>query len=182
MKSITFRMKIVILLMHTRKQFIKRNQETLIGSFYSWLLVPWSFKFEFQVLCEVKTSGQRLSFNIFCWSLIWTCNKSIQNFKLSTFLEKSLELVSPTHFIYDYSRKIFPCLYWQKFIHSFIHSFILCLLSLLEMLVKICILIIFSPVDDVINFKINLNFFVKLFFYMMKKVRTKTWNKLINVK
>ena len=178
MKSITFRMKIVILLMHARKQFIKRNRETLIGSLYSWLLVPWSFKFEFQVLCEVKTSVQRLSFNIFCCSLIWTCN----NFRLSTFLEKSFDLVSPTHFIYDYSSKIFPCLYWQKFIHSFIYSFILCLLSLLEILVKICILIIFSPVDDVINFKINLNFFVKLFFYMMKKVRTKTWNKLINVK
>ena len=38
-----------------------------------------------------------------------------------------------------------------------------------EILGNVCIVIIFSPVYDVINSEINLSFLIKPFFYMTKK-------------
>ena len=44
---------------------------------------------------------------------------------------------------------------------------------LLEMFGNMCIVIICFPVCNVINFEINLNLFIKLFFYLTKKSRQK---------
>ena len=46
---------------------------------------------------------------------------------------------------------------------------------LLGILGNMCIVIIYFSVDGVINFEINLSFLTKLFTYMTKKVRTKTF-------
>ena len=82
-----------------------------------------------------------------------------------------LGLVSPPHFVYDFSRKIFFMLYsinWPRFI--------VWLSLLFEMLGNMCIL--FVSQYDVINFEINLSSLNKLFFHMTKKIRTKILNTL----
>ena len=75
-----------------------------------------------------------------------------------------MRLVSPTHFIYNFSRKIFLTLQsinWP--------IFIACLPLLLEILGNMNIVIICCPVCDVINFAINPRFLIKPFFNMTKK-------------
>ena len=52
-------------------------------------------------------------------------------------------------------------------------NFIVWLALLLEILGNVCIAIICFSIDEVINFEINLSFSIKLFSYMIKKVRTK---------
>ena len=83
-------------------------------------------------------------------------------------LEKGLWTVSPLHFVYDFSRKIFLMLYSNN-----IPNFIVCLPSLLEILGSICIAIVCFSVCDVINFEINFIFLINPFFYMTKKSRQK---------
>ena len=77
------------------------------------------------------------------------------------FLEKGLGIVSPPHFVYDVSRKIFLMSYsinWPKF-----HVW----LSLLfEILGNICIAIVRFQGFDAIDFEINLIFLIKSFFCM----------------
>ena len=46
---------------------------------------------------------------------------------------------------------------------------------LLEILSNSCIVITYFPVDEFINFEINLSFLIKLLSYMTKKVGTKIW-------
>ena len=74
------------------------------------------------------------------------------------FLEKGLALVSPTHFVYDFSRKIFLML------HSISSpNFVVRLPLLFEILGNItCIAIICFPVY-VINFEINFSSLIKVF-------------------
>ena len=79
-------------------------------------IVPGFSLFFKKALYKVKASGQRLSFSISWYSTIWTYNdnklykcsdclsRKILNF---VFFEKGLELVSPPHFVYEFSRKIF---------------------------------------------------------------------------
>ena len=70
------------------------------------------------------------------------------------FLEKGLGIVSPTYFVYNFSRKIFFVLYsinWP--------NFIVWLLLLLEVL----------PCCEVILFEINFISLIKPFFYTTKK-------------
>ena len=84
------------------------------------------------------------------------------------FLEKSVGIVSPLHFVYDSSRKIFLILYsinWP--------NFIVCLLLLLEILDNIYIGIVCFAGCDVINFENYLTFLNKSIFYMDKKSRQK---------
>ena len=57
--------------------------------------------------------------------------------------------------------------------HVKLYSFIVCLPLLLVILGNMCILTICCLVCDVINFEINLSFFIKPFSYMIKKVGTK---------
>ena len=80
------------------------------------------------------------------------------------FPEKGLLLVSPTHIVYEFSRKIFLMLYsinWPNFIAWFP--------LLLEILKIMCIAIVCFPDCDEINFEINVIFLIKPFFYMTEK-------------
>ena len=84
------------------------------------------------------------------------------------FSQKGLELVSPSHFTYDFSRKIFLMLHsinWPNFIAW--------LPSLLEIFGSMCIAIVCFPGCEVINFEITLIFLIKPFFYLAKKSRQK---------
>ena len=84
------------------------------------------------------------------------------------FVEKGLGIVSPPHFMYGFSRKIFLMLHsinWP--------NFIVWLPLLLDILGNMCIVMVRFPVCDVINFKINLIFLIKSFFCMTEKSRRK---------
>ena len=84
------------------------------------------------------------------------------------FLEKGLGIVFPSHFVYDFWKKIFLMLYsinWSNFIVE--------LPFVLEILTNICIAIVCEPGCDVINLEINLVFLIKPFFYMTKKSKQK---------
>ena len=83
------------------------------------------------------------------------------------FLEKSVGIVSPAHFVYDFSGKMTFMLYsvtWP--------NFIVLLPFLLEILGYMCIGIIYLPVCDVMKFEINLVFLIKLLFIHDQKVKT----------
>ena len=85
------------------------------------------------------------------------------------FLDKGLGIVSPAHFVYDFSTKMFLMLYsinWP--------NFIVWLPLLLEILSNMCIAIICYPGCDVIDFEINLIFLIEPFFLHDQKVMTKT--------
>ena len=84
------------------------------------------------------------------------------------FSEKGLGLVSPPHFVYDFSRKMFLMLHFINW-----PNFIVCFPFLLEILDNICIKIVSKPGCDVINFEINLIFHIKSFCYMTKMSRQK---------
>ena len=69
------------------------------------------------------------------------------------YLEKGLEIVSPPHFVYDFSTEMCLMLYsinWPNFIVR--------LSLLVEILDNVCIAIICSRGCDFINFEINLPF------------------------
>ena len=87
------------------------------------------------------------------------------------FLDKGLGIVSPAHFVYDFSTKMFLVLYsinWPNFIAW--------LPLLLEILGNMCVAIVCLRRCDVINFKIKLIFLIKPFLYMTKKWRRKLKN------
>ena len=126
---------------------------------------------------------------IFWYNFIWAYNKnklynisdcwSRDMLNFDFFLWKGLVLASASHFVYDFSRKIFLVLYSIDG-----PNFIFWLPLLLEILDNICIIIICCPVCDVINFEINLSFPIKPFFLCNLKVRTKSyisqeWNELL---
>ena len=95
-----------------------------------------------------------------CWS------RYILNFNSS---EKGLGLLSPLHFVRDFSSKTFLKLYsinWPNFIVWFS--------LLLEVPDNIYNVINYFPVFDAINFEIKLKFLIQSFPYTTKKVRTKT--------
>ena len=86
------------------------------------------------------------------------------------FSEKGLELVSPPHFVYGFSRKVFFMLHSMNW-----PNFIVWLPLLHEILDYMCITIIYWPGYDVMKFEINLTFLTMPFYYMTKKkVKTKT--------
>ena len=82
------------------------------------------------------------------------------------FLEKGLGIVSPPHFVYDFSGKMFLMLYSIKR-----SNFIVSLPLLLEILGNLCIAIVYFPAFDVINFEINPIFQMKQLYCMTKKSR-----------
>ena len=74
------------------------------------------------------------------------------------FLDKGLGIVSPAHFVYDFSTKIFLMLNsinWPNFIPW--------LPLLLRILGNICIAIVCYPGYDVMDFEINLIFLIEPF-------------------
>ena len=85
------------------------------------------------------------------------------------FLDKGLGIVSPAHFVYDFSTKMFLMLYsinWPNFIAW--------LPLLLEILGNMCIAIVCYPGCEVMDFEINLIILIKQFFLHAQKVKTKT--------
>ena len=85
----------------------------------------------------------------------------IQRYAQFWFLEKGLGIVSPPHFVKDFSRKMFLKLYSLNW-----PDFTLWLSLLLEILNNICIAIS-------VLLWIKLTFIIKPFFYMTKKPRQK---------
>ena len=84
------------------------------------------------------------------------------------FLENCLEMVSPPHFVHDFSRHIFLMLHAVNWPNS-----IVWLPLLLEITGNMCTALVCFLGCDVINFEINLIFPTKPFFYMNKKLRPK---------
>ena len=82
-------------------------------------------------------------------------------------LEKGLEIVSPSNFVIDFSRKMFFMLYYINW-----PNVIVWLSLLFQILANMCITICFQGCD-VIDFEIDIIFLIKLFFYMTKKSRQK---------
>ena len=83
------------------------------------------------------------------------------------FLEKSVGMVSPAHFVYDFSGKM------TFMLHSITWpNFIVLLPFLLDILGYMCVAIIYLPVCDVMKFEINLVFLIKLLFSQDQKVKT----------
>ena len=80
------------------------------------------------------------------------------------FLEKGLGLASPSHFVYQFSRKIFLMLHSVNW-----PNFIVWLPLTLEILDSICIVIIYCSVCGVIIFENNLSFLFKSFFFTTEK-------------
>ena len=83
-------------------------------------------------------------------------------------IKRGLELVSLPYFLHDFWRitLLFLCsINWLNFIVRFP--------LLREILNNMFIAIICYPVSDVIDFKINLIFLIKLFFLLDQKVKTK---------
>ena len=84
------------------------------------------------------------------------------------FLDKGMGIVSPAHFMYDLSTKIFLMLSsinWP--------NLIVWLPLLLEILCNVCIAIVCYPGCDVMDFKINLIFLIEPFFLHDQKVMAK---------
>ena len=92
-------------------------------------------------------------------------SKDMLNFNFS---EKGLGLVSPSHFVNDFSRKTFRILHSIKWA-----NLIVWLLSLCEILGNMCITTVCYPCCEVTKFEINLIFLIKPFWYMTKKSRQK---------
>ena len=69
------------------------------------------------------------------------------------FLDKGLGIVSPAHFVYDFLTKMFFMLYSTNW-----PNFIAWLLLLFEILGNMCIVIVYYPGCDVMDFEINLSF------------------------
>ena len=83
-------------------------------------------------------------------------------------LDKGLGIVSPAHFVYDFSTKIFLMLYSIN-----LPTFIAWLPLFLEILGNRCFAIVCLPGCNVINFKVYLIFLIKHFLYMTKMSRQK---------
>ena len=85
------------------------------------------------------------------------------------FLGKGMEIVSPSHFVYDFSKKNVSC-------YALLTDQILlpdCLFFLRYW--SICVLQLFvNQVGDVINFEINLS--NQVLFLHHRKIKTKTFN------
>ena len=85
------------------------------------------------------------------------------------FSDKGLGIVPPSHFVYDFSIKMFFML------HSVNGpNFIAWLPLPIEISGNVCIAIVCHPGCDVMDFEINLIFLIEPFFLHDQKVMTKT--------
>ena len=94
----------------------------------------------------------------------------IQKYSLLNFdfIEMGLGIVSPPHFVYDFSKKMFFTLYFISWPHL-----IVWLPLLLDILGKMCIAIVCYPGCDVVGFEMKRAFLIKPFFYVKKTLRQK---------
>ena len=83
------------------------------------------------------------------------------------FLDKGLGIVSPAHFVYDFSVSCYILLTDQISVNR--------LLLLLEKLGNMCIAIVYYQDYDVMPFEINLIFLIEPFFLHDQKFMTKTY-------
>ena len=100
----------------------------------------------------------------------------IKTYALFWFLKQGLGLVSPTHFVHDFSRKVFLMLSSMNWPNR-----IVWLLLLRDILGNMCFAIVCFLGCDVINFEINLIFLIKPSLYMTKNLnilRTKRASKV----
>ena len=81
------------------------------------------------------------------------------------FLDKGLGIVSPAHFVHEFSTKMLLMLYSTNW-----PNFIAWLPLLLEILGNMCIAIVY-PGCDVMDFEINLIFLIEPFFLYDQKSR-----------
>ena len=117
--------------------------------------------------------GSLISIYLIALNLVYNKNKPYKTLDYWSrymlnfgFSEKGLEIVSPPHFVYDFSRKIFLMLYsinWP--------NFIVWLSLLLHILGNMGIAIACFPGCDDLNFEINVIFLIKPFLYKTKKSR-----------
>ena len=84
------------------------------------------------------------------------------------FLRKGLVIVSPPHFVIDFSREMLLMIYSIDR-----PNFSVGLPLFLEIMGNMCISIVCLQGCDFINFEISLMFLIKPFFYMAKKSRQK---------
>ena len=85
------------------------------------------------------------------------------------FLDKGLGIISPAHFVYDFSTKMLLMLYsinWTNFIAW--------LPLLLEILGNMCIATVCYPGCDIMDFEINFIFLIQPFIVNYQKVMRKT--------
>ena len=123
-------------------------------------LVPdrFFFKKKENALYQVKAGGLQLHFIIFrnnknkLFKTLHYWARDMLNFH---FLDKSLGIVSPGHFLYNFSATMIPMLYSMNWT-----NFIAWLLLLLEILGNICISIVCYSGCDVLDFEINLIFLI----------------------
>ena len=84
------------------------------------------------------------------------------------FLDKGLGIVSPAHFVHDFTTKVFLRLYFINW-----PNFTAWLPLLLDILGHMCIAIVCYPGCDVMDLEINLIFLKEPFFLHDQKVMTK---------
>ena len=127
------------------------------------------------MLCKSKWSAAYFQYNLIVLNVAYKENKLFTNsdywskYMLNLdFVEKGVGIVSTTHLVCDFSRKMFLLLYSINR-----PSFIVWLSLLFEILVNMLIAIVCFPGCDAINIKINLIFLIKLFFYLTKNPRQK---------
>ena len=113
------------------------------------------------LLLNVQVEHYQNILKLRCWPYAFTSFKAFLN------SQKWSGTSILTRFLHDFWKKIFLALYSITWPNCIV------LLPLLETLGNMCIVIICFPVYDAINFKINLSFLSKPFFYITKTVRTK---------
>ena len=126
-----------------------------------------------KALYKVKASGQHISRPQF-WHLIK--KKTLQFFRILIqryaqlwfFIKGSGTSYLDMHFVYDFSRKIFPILCSTNW-----PNFSVWLPLLLEIWDNIYIVTICCQICEVINCEMNLSFLIKTFFYVTKKSEQK---------
>ena len=123
---------------------------------------PIIWHFIHLILLYAQVDDYRNIFKLRYWPLVFTSCK--ETFKKN--LKRGLELVWLPHFRYGFWRKIFLLLCsinWP--IISFLRLHF-------EILGNTCIVIICFPVDDIVNFDVNLSFIIKSFSRMIKNERS----------
>ena len=121
---------------------------------YRWINILKCYKFCCYDMSKSSSKYPSVQLLTTCFYLTWS------------FLFKKkggLWLVSLSHFLHDFWRKIFLTLYATKWL-----NLIAWLPLLLEILGNMCIIITCFPVSDVIKFEITFSFRIKPFFYMTK--------------
>ena len=159
---------------HKRNIFLKNFTENEAGK-----LVPdLSLFFKKTLYCKSKWSAAWFHYISIALKLAYNRNKLFKILHYRSrdmlnfvFLDKGLGIISPAHFVHDFSTKMFPMLYFINW-----PNFIVWLPLLREILGGMCTATVCSPGCDVINFKINMIFLIKPFFIYDQKGQDKNLN------